>query len=244
MSSLEKNIQFEKRGWTGKLAVSSGPRYILDTVLYHEEETNALYKARRGLELAKGKVLSVGCNCGGFSFLFCKVANEVVGVDILPEPIQWARKFKEWINAGDFSKEKWGEDWCHPPDWKAENVSFVQGNAYNLQEIFDPEVFDTVFMLDCIEHFPQEYRGKAVQEAARVLKKGGLLILSTLLDVDSASREQWMDHILHEVHPFGLSSPSLLEGYLNLAGLSILEKNIDWFGKEHKIQMVFYVAKK
>jgi ubiquinone/menaquinone biosynthesis C-methylase UbiE len=243
--SLKDNIEFEKGAWrkTGVTGNSSGPRYVLDTVLYHETNTDALYKIQRGLELAKDKdVLEVGCNCGGFCFLFAKTAKSVLGLDLLPEPIAFARKFRDWINAGDFTEETWGEKWCHPPDWKMDNVGFTQGNGYDLP--IRDESIDVVFMYSCIEHFPMHQRLKSVQEAKRVTRKDGLVVVSTITDVDNEKREEWLKQIAEEVHPFGLSSLSDIVDYAKDAGLVALEANETWFGDQNKIKLAFVVLQR
>ncbi len=248
--SIEENVDFEKSHWDGRrqsFGLSNGPHYILDTVLYHEKDTDALYKAQKALELAKDKkVLEVGANGCGFSFLMAKVAKEVWGLDLLEEPLNYARKFKDLINKGDFSKESWGEEWCkeHTPDWKVDNVFFIQGNAYNLETVFAPAIFDVVFMYACIEHFPVKKRGKSVRDAAYVLKEGGKLILQTVMDVDSEDREEWMAQMLRDVHPFGLPTMEQLVSWMEKVGLKITEKNDMWFGADRKYRIAFLIGEK
>ncbi len=216
--TIKENIDFEKSHWDGRrqsCGLSNAPRYILDTVLYHEEGTDAVYKYNRALELAKDKdVAKIGCNAGGGCFLIAKVAKSVYGIDILEKPLAYARKFKDLINKGDFSRESWGEEWCHPPDWKVENVHFIQGNAYNLDAVFKPCTFDVVFMYGCIEHFPMKKRYKSIRDAIYILKFGGKLVLQTIIDIDSEDRERWLKELLTDVHPFGLSTLPQLKNWM------------------------------
>lgn len=241
--SLKENIDYELSGWKGKSGICCGPRYILDTVLYHEKNTDALYKAKRGLELSKDKsILEIGSNAGGFCFLFAKTAKEVWGIDLLIEPLEYAEKFKKWINERSFEKELWKEEWCHPPDWDVSNVHFKQGNAYDLP--LENEIFDVVFMYSCIEHFPKQKRGKSVKEAKRVLKDNGLLVISTITDVDGPNRIERLREISEDVHPFGLCSLEDIIKYINKSSLEIIEAEETWFGEENKIKLAFVVAKK
>lgn len=245
MNQLKQNIDFERGAWlkAGTNGNSSGPRYVLDTVLYHETNTDALYKIERGLELARGKdVIEVGCNCGGFCFLFAKTANSVLGIDILSEPLELANVFKGLINKGDFSEEAWGEKWCHPPDWKVENVNFLQGNGYDLP--LKNGSTDVNFMYSCIEHFPMNKRLLSIQEAKRVIKNGGLIVISTITDVDNDNRDAWLKQIAEEVHPFGLSSLNDIIDYAKDAKLTVLEANETWFGVQNKIKLAFVILQK
>lgn len=57
---------------------------------------------------------------------------------------------------------------------KGVNVKF--GSAYNLSD-FEDESFDNVLMADVIEHL--EFPEKCLKEIKRVLKKGGLLYITT-----------------------------------------------------------------
>lgn len=242
--SLEDNMAFESRAWKREGGGnSSGARYVLDTVMYHETNTDALYKIQRGLELASGKdVIEVGCNCGGFCFLFAKTAHHVLGIDLLSQPISFAKKRKELLLAKDFSKDSWGEEWCHPPDWDVSNVDFMQGNGYDLS-LADNSV-DVDFMYSCIEHFPMDKRQQSINEAKRVVKENGLIVVSTITDVDNADRKAWLKQIAEDVHPFGLSSLVDILEYAKVAGLTVLEANEIWFGDMNKIKLAFIVLQK
>ena len=55
------------------------------------------------------------------------------------------------------------------------NVNYQAANAYQLP--FAEHSYDAVLMMDCLEHF-DDY-GKALDEAKRVLKPGGLLLYHT-----------------------------------------------------------------
>ncbi len=237
--SLEDTIEFELEHWKCGKGTSCGARYILDTVLYHERGTNALFKAIRGYNLVNGKVIGIGCNAGGFLFFWSKKpeVTEVIGLDIVQKTCDEGEREKQLLIKQDFTAESWGETWCHPPNWDFSKVRFVCGSAHKIP--FEDNYFDTVEMMDCIEHFPQDLRPVAVKQALRVLKPKGIYILSTLLDVKSSRRPDWKQQMLHEVHPFGVATEREMVDWVQNAGGIIIYKYIDWFGEEDKIQQIW-----
>lgn len=105
------------------------------------------------IEIAKDKdVLDIACGEGYGSNLLSKVARTVVGIDI----------DKKTINEAEYK-------------YKTNNLSFVQCEATKL--LFDNNTFDVIVCFETIEHI-KEYE-KLIAELKRVLKKDGLLILST-----------------------------------------------------------------
>ena len=114
--------------------------------------------------IVKGeKVLDLGCGNGRFSELFD--ADDYVGVDVSEELMRLAKE-------------------------KYPNREFVSINATNLP--FPDNSFDKVFCLAVIHHIPSKQMRQAfLAEAKRVLKPGGLLILTAwyLLDKLKTWRE-------------------------------------------------------
>jgi SAM-dependent methyltransferase len=97
----------------------------------------------------KGLVLDIGCATGMFSLLSQDNGVAGVGVDISPVSLRQARR------------ESPGFDFALA---SAELLPWSDG------------VFDTVLMLDVLEHVPCEH--KALAEVDRVLRPGGRLIIS------------------------------------------------------------------
>jgi 2-polyprenyl-3-methyl-5-hydroxy-6-metoxy-1,4-benzoquinol methylase len=103
--------------------------------------------------LAKGKVvLDAGCGEGIGSYIFSEKAKFVFGFDIDEECIRLA-------------KEK----------YKRDNLCFLTGSIHEIP--FKEGTFDLVVCLEVIEHV--EEQEKAIHEMKRVLKKDGMLIIST-----------------------------------------------------------------
>lgn len=119
------------------------------------------YQTKRGwfinhIRSVNGRVLDIGCNNGNLAFLLRKqgVSPEqldYIGIDIAEESIECA----QYRNI------------C--------GSVFQVGSASELH--FPDESFDAVTLVEVIEHLPDQAR--AIREAVRVLKPGGLILLST-----------------------------------------------------------------
>lgn len=106
-----------------------------------------LFWALSDLRKVKGKVLEIGCGGGAMTkaIKFYRPDLKLIGCDIDKKAINWAKK-------------------------KNEGVKFVFGNAYRLP--FADQSFSAVLTFDFLEHL--EEPEKAIAEANRVLKNGGL----------------------------------------------------------------------
>lgn len=119
------------------------------------------YQAKRSwfinyLRTINGNMLDIGCNNGNLAFLLRKqgVPPEqlnYMGIDIAKDSIKCA-KHRNMPGA-----------------------IFMVGSAHELT--FSDESFDAVTLVEVIEHMQDQTQ--AIHEAARVLKPGGLLLLST-----------------------------------------------------------------
>lgn len=98
-------------------------------------------------------VLDAGCGCGyGTHHLATTGAKRVVGVDLAPEAIEYAR--------------------CH---YAARNLEFATTDVTALA--FPSETFDVVVCLEIFEHVTEYER--LLVESRRVLKPSGRIIVST-----------------------------------------------------------------
>jgi len=98
------------------------------------------------------KILDIGCWTGQFIQLAQKQTRNVYGIDPNKEATQYAQK-------------------TYP------SARFYNGSVEKLP--FKKNTFDVVTFLEVIEHIPKRNETKALKEIARVLKKDGLLVIST-----------------------------------------------------------------
>lgn len=101
-------------------------------------------------ELKHKKFLEVGCGLGYFSHKAYELGAGVTGVDIGSSLIK--------INRG-----------------KTPDARFIVASASKLP--FEDELFDVVLSTEVIEHVDKQE--KALKEMIRVLKKGGILVITT-----------------------------------------------------------------
>lgn len=99
-----------------------------------------------------GKVLDIGCWTGQFEKLAVKHTKEIWGIDPGSEAIKTAKMLTP-------------------------KAKFKVGNALDLK--FKNNYFNTVTILDVIEHIPKGSEYKCLKEINRVLKPNGYLIIST-----------------------------------------------------------------
>lgn len=134
------------------MAEFTGERLIpgeVDVDLLNEHVARYTFASR----LAHGKrVLDAGCGAGYGSAELARTALAVVGVDVAPEAIEFAR--------------------AH---YQSDNLSFEQASCANLP--YDASSFDLVVAFEVIEHL-QDWRAFLL-ETARVLSPNGQLVVST-----------------------------------------------------------------
>jgi len=104
------------------------------------------------------RILDIGCSYGWFEKIKGEQAKEILGIDLNKKDLEIAKK-----------------------ECKMKNVSFKQGSVLNLKNI-EKDYYDVVVMFDIIEHIPKKTEEKALKQIKRVLRKKGLLIISTPLN--------------------------------------------------------------
>lgn len=98
------------------------------------------------------KVLDIGCWTGQYEQLASKYTKSITGIDPGIEAIKTAKRL-------------------------VPKAKFFVGDALNLK--FKDNSFDTVTIMDVIEHIPKNTEGLCLKEIKRVLKPNGYLIIST-----------------------------------------------------------------
>ncbi len=141
--------------------------------------------ARRYVD-SESVVLDCACGSGYGSALLAKAAKQVTGVDISGQAIEYCRR-----------------------TYTSPNLTFQTGTAEKLE--FNDASLDCVCSIETIEHIPNP--DNLIREASRVLKPGGIFLVSTPNRVNSrlASGEK-------PKNPFHLFEWSLAEFDTHLRG--------------------------
>lgn len=136
---------------------------------YAQDQFNQ--KVRHGLTMPVNglEVLEVGCGHGGITvYLALAGAKSVTGIDINVLNLERARRF------ADDTARRFGEG-CKLP------IEFREMDAYEMT--FALESFDLVICDNSIEHFTRPEA--VVQQAARVLRRGGRLLVPAFSSIYS-----------------------------------------------------------
>ncbi|MFP4144048.1 MAG: methyltransferase domain-containing protein [Phycisphaeraceae bacterium] len=99
-----------------------------------------------------------------------------------------------------------------------DRVEVLDGNFADIPR-GDAE-FDLVWSQDAILH--SDNRGKVIEEAARVLKPGGMLVMTDPMQVDDATGEG-LQPIYDRIHLDSLASPGFYKQAAEKAGLIVVE---------------------
>ncbi len=130
-----------------------GERFVPGSGMSPEVMLEHLHRYVLAAEIVRGKkVLDIATGVGYGAFLLSQTASSVIGVDIDPDAIAAAERH--------FSSPK---------------TSFIEGSATKIP-VGDSDV-DVVVSFETIEHFREQE--KFLREIKRVLKPGGVAIIST-----------------------------------------------------------------
>ncbi len=130
---------------------------------FFDDNAGRRYIYRRRLEvllelvpdLRGKKVLEIGCAAGILAAVLAPSCREFTGIDVTPTAIGFARKLSRRL--GQF------------------NTRFFVGDAHTLD--FPANSFDAIVSMEVFEHLIEP--AKALEEYHRVLKPGGMIVMST-----------------------------------------------------------------
>lgn len=137
-------------------------------------------------------ILDIGCGGGFLTNALAKEGHVVTGIDLSPKSLEVARKRDD-----------------------TESVHYLEADAYHLP--FPDNAFDVVSAMDFLEHVDKP--GQVVQEASRVLKKGGLFFFHTF----NRNWVSWLV-VIKGVEWFVKNTPCHMHVYSLLVKPSELEK--------------------
>lgn len=142
-------------GYLGFFSENAGTRYTFTQRLEVVFRMFPAQLQRNGHPNKDFRVLEIGCGAGMLCLEVAQKAGCVIGIDISHFVLDFAKRVKDYLHY--------------------KNVSFQHGDAENLA--FQNETFDLVICSEVLEHLlsPQH----ALTEMRRVLKKNGMLILTT-----------------------------------------------------------------
>jgi SAM-dependent methyltransferase len=153
----------------------------------HGESPSASWSDHRVIELeidaigsrvaSAGRVLDVGCANGYSSARYAALGAQVVGVDFVPEMVEHANTRRAGL-----------------PPQVARRLEFAVGDIRALE--FEDASFDAVVSTRVVINLPSwEEQRRGLGECARVLRSGGLLLLSEATEQGwrrlNALRREW-----------------------------------------------------
>ena len=121
----------------------------------------------------RGRVLDLGCGFGLFSLYYASVCPglEIKGLDLNPRRIAMARAAAGKLGLG--------------------NVRYEVGNVMDFR---GASTFDAAYMLDIVHHIPAETVRPLLEQVAKTLPAGRLLLIK---DVDTQpAYKRWFTHAL------------------------------------------------
>ena len=134
-------------------------------------------------------VLDVGCGLGGTSRYLAKNHDcSVTGITISGKQVQIAKR----LTAQEADGAKESEDSGVVTLGKGK-VKFVELDAEKMDKVFQPESFDCVWISEAMSHLPD--KDLFFRNAARVLKKGGRLVVADWFKAEGLNTQQLEEDI-------------------------------------------------
>jgi len=176
----------------------------------------SLSNGERVFDLSSSKLLAF--------FISERMGCQVVSVDI------WEKEIQRWKSLLDV---------IDPEKRRFDRKRLVLGRTDGRALPFPDSTFDKIYSISVIEHIPKDGDEKAVEELARVLKPGGILVLTVPF-----SNIYWEEYVRKEV--YGERRKNEEEIFFaryydedSLMARVILPSNLGLERKQYFIEMVF-----
>jgi len=134
--------------------------------LRRESSVSRIQKTVKMLETGE-YALDIGCYIGHMTIKIAERYKKVIGIDILPHNIKYARQL-----------------FARP------NIEYMVMDAQNIASNFKAETFDCVVLTEVLEHIANPYL--LIQSCHRLLKKDGIMIVST---PNALSLKSYIDYL-------------------------------------------------
>lgn len=105
-------------------------------------------------DIKNKKILDLGCGFGWFEYYFGNLSKEIIALEMSEKDLKTARE-----------------------NIKSKNIKFITGSGLEIP--IKNNIFDMVLVSEVIEHIPKNTENKFLKEINRVLKKDGVLYLTT-----------------------------------------------------------------
>jgi len=168
------------------------------------------------------RILEIGAGTGRYSHTFAKQGYTVDAVELIEHNIEI---FKE-----NSSPE--------------EKITITQGNAVDLS-LFEDNAYDITLILGPMYHlFTEEDKKKALSEAIRVTKTGGLIFAAYCISDSSILEHGFMRGYIFELIERGLLNTETFEAFSNPSDLFELHRkeDIDKLMSDFSVTRLHYVS--
>lgn len=171
---------------------ATGERFISDEAWGYRSEIEHRHRYSLLDEVVKEKlVLDAACGSGYGSYIISRNARMVIGIDISKEAV-------------DFCKQNYTNS----------NLKYMQMSVAKMD--FEDNTFDVVVSFETIEHLPYTLQCDFLKEITRVLKKDGLLIISS------------PDRNVRRIMYHGVNNPYHIHEFLHDEFREFLQSNFDY----------------
>ncbi len=159
---------------------------------------------------ATGKLLELGCGAGNMGIWLAMRGYEVAGIDIAPTAIEWANEKAQAAGS---------------------KARFLTGSVLDLKDFADSS-FDLVIDSKCFHCIIGEDRRAFLKESARVLKKGGYLLIDSMCTPVKTDQIKGYDPatgntIINGIITRHFATPEGLKKELSDAGFAIINSFVE-----------------